>query len=1283
MQTIDVTSQLTYADLEIRIQAPNGHGYPLELTVKGEQEFEGGTLDSASLPWVSTQDDMADGRNLFEWLFADPTLRAAWHEIRGRLPKRHIHLRIDEGAPELHTIPWELLRDTSVGGNDQPLAASVTTPFARYMAGPTLPGQPITERPVKVLVVIANPANLADYDLPPIDVDAELTALRQVMQNLDVDLRFFPAPCADNQSQGKGQGKGPDKDQGKEQDNADVGDANQAPQACTLAGLADELSNGVHLLHIIAHGYFNQELGQAVLYLADTNNQVVPVTQNEFVEKIKLHLDHSASAEIGALRLIYLAACQSATRSPGAAFRAFAPQLINVGVPTVLAMQDLISQTSATTFGRTFYRQLLRHGIGGLAANEARAALLDANRGDAEVPLLLTRLVGTRLLAPDPIRAILENMQSQRTGFFAEGEEEYLPLPVDVVHLHGQQTLHNLERTEAYLTASSDLMDTVLTIFRRPAWLTNDRPELVLLVGGYGANKSTQVKRIALETVREALAHPGRPPLLPIYVDLKVQHLSRTSTGNPLIDLFTQSLREVWPAVTPTQVEDLLAHGGLKCRILIDHISVLSDWERGGFYDQLYDLIKQYSRNDYLLSTSPILVDQRGSGGSVDLHVLQIQPLTPRKIRHFLQSLSKVGPALLQHFTEKQLFDLTSIPWIMVYLIRRARNGRFPNSRTQTMQDLLNDSITYLPAAQGMRVHAKPLLIRLAWQMQSNRSTTWAVEKVLDMIEAVRGSRGYTPEEFYNQLVEVGLLKPIGEEECAFTHQRMQAFCAALAMQQTDDLRTMLDGILPMLERANTMRWWTQSLIFLSGLIAGETELLEPFLHDLVFSANLLSSEQAFLAARCLMESKRQFKVESRPNARFYRAIGDPASVAEGLSSDGAPMPDPPYIADLQNQVLEALIWRLNSVHEPNAANRARAARTLGQLASPSVVQHLVESAFRPVRRDLRGKYDYDLCSVRMAAAVALLRMKPAERDAQLMAVAKPVAQLFADWEAHAVDALIETLNTDKDEGIRGVAGFALGEIYGQLKAQLIHDPDEQLHALSNFSLDAIIARLQLLEQPVPPTVRKAQQAYDALMDTLLATETPDAVRWAVAHAFTYFDDNEVYTRQLREFVQAQMENSEREISPSLLQQYKCIAYLIGRERLQAKVAQRFLVERCIKATTDPGLWGVAIEALGLLADPVHRYLLEQLATRNFAKLQLTLAVPDESVQEFVQEKAIRALATVGDYHTLSNLRTYLRQNANGQTDWSPALKAAYFETSEEIYWRHRHLCHEDALLPK
>jgi hypothetical protein len=69
--------------------------------------------------------------------------------------------------------------------HDLDVVVTDATPFSRYLAGTWPPDSPIPTRPLKVLVAIANPENLDEYNLMWIDAEAEWTALRKATANLD------------------------------------------------------------------------------------------------------------------------------------------------------------------------------------------------------------------------------------------------------------------------------------------------------------------------------------------------------------------------------------------------------------------------------------------------------------------------------------------------------------------------------------------------------------------------------------------------------------------------------------------------------------------------------------------------------------------------------------------------------------------------------------------------------------------------------------------------------------------------------------------------------------------------------------------------------------------------------------------------------------------------------------------------------------------------------------------------------------------------------------------
>jgi hypothetical protein len=252
-----------------------------------------------------------------------------------------------------------LLRD-----DDDLLAAAADTPFSRYLPINQPWGGVITARPIRVLAVISNPSDLADkYDLPRTDVELEQQTLREAFHfgreagGAGASLTFLSSPV-------------------------------------TLARLEAELRNGYQVLHFIGHGAFDAKQQRAALYLQNEDGTTARVIDADFTGM----LDRLASPP----QLIVLAACQSAQQSMQAAFGGLGPQLVQIGVPAVVAMHDNVTVLTARQFGATFYRRMLAHGTVDLALNEARSTLVTNGRYDVAVPVLFMRLRDGRLWGEAP-----------------------------------------------------------------------------------------------------------------------------------------------------------------------------------------------------------------------------------------------------------------------------------------------------------------------------------------------------------------------------------------------------------------------------------------------------------------------------------------------------------------------------------------------------------------------------------------------------------------------------------------------------------------------------------------------------------------------------------------------------------------------------------------------------------------------------------------------------------------------------------------------------------------
>ena len=93
-------------------------------------------------------------------------------------------------------MPWELLRlPAGPGAAAHHLAASDKTPFSRYLALPSPSSSQIVDERLRVLVAIADPDNLAKYDLTPDHRAVELETLQAAVAGLPVELTELTGPC--------------------------------------------------------------------------------------------------------------------------------------------------------------------------------------------------------------------------------------------------------------------------------------------------------------------------------------------------------------------------------------------------------------------------------------------------------------------------------------------------------------------------------------------------------------------------------------------------------------------------------------------------------------------------------------------------------------------------------------------------------------------------------------------------------------------------------------------------------------------------------------------------------------------------------------------------------------------------------------------------------------------------------------------------------------------------------------------------------------------------------
>ncbi len=300
------------------------------------------------------------GQTLTSSLFADEDVKTAFAQALAstqslELPLR-LRLYIGPSAPELHSLHWETICNPQDGA---PISTSENILFSRYLS--SLDWRPVRLKPkgeLKALVLVANPSNLSEYDLEPIDVEQEQERAREGLKLTSITAI-------------------PDVETGRP--------ATLETLFAQLRGSGYTGEDSYDVLYIACHGSLAQ--GEPWLWLDDEQGQAKRVSGHELVMRFR---------ELEELpRLVILASCQSAGDGNGQALSALGPRLAQAGIPAVLAMQGKVSLDTIGQFMPVFFETLQQEGQVDHAVNVARGVVRD--RADHWMPALFMRLRSGRI----------------------------------------------------------------------------------------------------------------------------------------------------------------------------------------------------------------------------------------------------------------------------------------------------------------------------------------------------------------------------------------------------------------------------------------------------------------------------------------------------------------------------------------------------------------------------------------------------------------------------------------------------------------------------------------------------------------------------------------------------------------------------------------------------------------------------------------------------------------------------------------------------------------------
>ncbi len=318
------------------------------------------TIERAALVECDWQPQLY-GQHLTQSLFAERNAQDIFSEAYLYASTYHLPLRlcinIDRNAPELNSLHWETLLDPET---KQPLCTDENILFSRFWNSSRLiPYVPEPRDRLTALAVISNPTNLKQntLSLKEIDIQKEINYARDGLAETDLSVLGLDTPA-------------------------------------TLDEIAARI-NGRDILYLVCHGAYIR--GKPCLWLQKPDGTADVVEVDQVKEKFTQMRRSRTRLPMFAI----LVSCQSAGNNQGSgenALLALGPQLLESGVPAVLAMLGSVSFQTMDAFLPVFFRELWQDGQIDRATRAARRQVL-GTQSDWWMPILYSRLADNQLFS--------------------------------------------------------------------------------------------------------------------------------------------------------------------------------------------------------------------------------------------------------------------------------------------------------------------------------------------------------------------------------------------------------------------------------------------------------------------------------------------------------------------------------------------------------------------------------------------------------------------------------------------------------------------------------------------------------------------------------------------------------------------------------------------------------------------------------------------------------------------------------------------------------------------
>jgi CHAT domain-containing protein len=270
---------------------------------------------------TSAADKMVEeiGAELFSFLFSEIQDLFVKSLAKADKLQRPLFIRLCVTHPDLAAVPWEALYEPKKRSY---VSTSEVTPLIRSVDLNQGKGIPPGEGPLRILVMASRVRTLRGVMIDSLEVDDELDMIKAALESLGKRVSFELVPSAKPRDLGRSLKTGEGED-----------------------------GNRWDIFHFIGHGGYDADRRMGYIVVQELGG---PKGEKLYTQDLKQYLVKPGKTP----SLVVLNSCSGAAEQKGQLFSSTAAELIQAGIPAVVAMQFEVSDDMGKEFAASFYGYL-------------------------------------------------------------------------------------------------------------------------------------------------------------------------------------------------------------------------------------------------------------------------------------------------------------------------------------------------------------------------------------------------------------------------------------------------------------------------------------------------------------------------------------------------------------------------------------------------------------------------------------------------------------------------------------------------------------------------------------------------------------------------------------------------------------------------------------------------------------------------------------------------------------------------------------------------------------